>query len=424
MIHLLAVMTLLVITHVTCYAAMTERKYSAGKTALIYSLFCVVFVCLVSISVGFFGSTSGYMVACAYLSTIVVAFFVFMFTSADSACKKIFLFISYANVFSIFQCISMILCSVCFPNLSEIAALYAKNITRSVLYIPTIWFYIRFLRPTVRTISGRQKKTWYSISLVSLLFLAVFIIFITVCHANYGNVQKYIPLFAIVVLIYCSVLWIIFGTIRSMLNENKMELISQNMKYLQGQLESSKENELFAKTIRHDFRHHNQNIEIMLKKGEIQEALHYLQQYNESLDTAKPREFCPNVTVNAILNSFYTKALNEGIFVSVAADTGENTAISDMDFVAILSNLLENAINGYKEYHSGGEIKVNLRTVADKTVIVCSNPCNPNLAIENNMIKHRGTGIDSMVSAARKYDGDISYRLENDVLTVCIILKN
>ena len=43
-----------------------------------------------------------------------------------------------------------------------------------------------------------------------------------------------------------------------------------------------------------------------------------------------------------------------------------------MDFVAILSNLLENALNGCKECNSGGEIKVNIRSVADKTVSVCS----------------------------------------------------
>ena len=30
---------------------------------------------------------------------------------------------------------------------------------------------------------------------------------------------------------------------------------------------------------------------------------------------------------------------------------------------------------------------------------------------------------ESMLTAARKYDGDISYRLENDVLTLCVILK-
>ena len=81
--------------------------------------------------------------------------------------------------------------------------------------------------------------------------------------------------------------------IRYMIKESRMELIEENMKYLQGQLKTAKENELFAKTIRHDFRHHNQNIAAMLQKGETNEALRYIEQYNESLDAARPKEFCP-----------------------------------------------------------------------------------------------------------------------------------
>ena len=179
-----------------------------------------------------------------------------------------------------------------------------------------------------------------------------------------------------------------------------------------------------AKTIRHDFRHHNQNLESMLQKGEIQEALRYLKQYNDSLDAAKLNDFCPNITVNAILNSFCKKAQKNGISVSVEADTKDDISISDMDFVAVLSNLLENAVNGCMECKADGEIKVNIRTVADKTVIVCSNPCRQDISIENNMIQNRGIGIAGMLSAIRKYDGDVKYSYNNGNLTVCIILNS
>lgn len=110
--------------------------------------------------------------------------------------------------------------------------------------------------------------------------------------------------------------------------------------------------------------------------------------------------------------------------MSVEADTKDDTRIKDMDYVAILSNLLENAVNGCIECGSDGEIKVNIRTVADKTVIVCSNPCRRDICLENSMIKNRGIGIESMLSAIRKYDGDIKYSLDNGVLTACIILNS
>ena len=195
------------------------------------------------------------------------------------------------------------------------------------------------------------------------------------------------------------------------------------MKYLMGQLQAARENELLAGTIRHDFRHHNRTMAELLRNGKSMEALRYIEQYNESLDAARPKEFCPHVTVNAILGSFYAKAHSEGIRVFIQADTKERTAVSDMDFVAILSNLLENAFNGCRECGADGEIAVNLRTVLDKTVIVCANPCKKGLVIENNMLRHRGIGVESIFSAARKYNGDISYRMENGILTACVILN-
>lgn len=423
MIHMISAWILLGISHLISFWAMTEPKYSERKTVLIYSVFCTAFVCLVTLSYVMLGESSGYYAA-AFTSTIVMSFFVFVLTSADPLCKKVFLFISYANVFSIFVCVSLALCSVLFKNADEIVIYYARNIIRTVLFIPAAWVYIRFLRPSVRYVSGKHRKTWYSISVVSVLFLAVFALFLVIFHSEYRNIGRYIPFFAIFVLIYAAILWVIFGTIESMIDESNAELINQNVAYLELQLKTAKQNELAAKTVRHDLRHHNRNIMAMLKKGEIQEAVKYLEEYNDSIKTQKMNEFCPHITVNAILSSFYNKAKDNGISISVKADTQENTSITDMDFVAILSNLLENAVNGCIECKSDGEIKVNIRSVADKTVIVCSNPCKNDILIENNMIKNRGIGISSMLSAIRKYDGDIKYSTDNGILTVCIVLNS
>lgn len=422
MIHIFAAMILLGISHLVSFWAMTELKYSRRKTAAIYLGFFVAFVCFGMLTYSMFGDSPGYYAA-AFSSTIVMAFFIFILNSADPICKKIFLFISYANVFSMFVCISLIICSVFFKEEPKIVVYYARNIIRTLLFIPVAFIYIRFLRSSVRAVSGKRIKTWYSISVVSVLFLIIFALFVVIFNAEYENLDRYIPFFTVSVLIYISVLWVIFGTIQSMIAESNAELINSKAAYLQGQLKTARENELTSKTIRHDFRHHNQNLESMLKKGEVEEALSYLKQYNDSLDAARLNDFCPNITVNAILNSFFTKAQKNGISVSVAADVKEKTAISDMDFVAVLSNLLENAINGCIECKSDGEIEVNIRTVADKTVIVCSNPCIQDISVENNMIKNRGIGIAGMLSAIRKYGGDIKYSYDSGRLTVCIILN-
>lgn len=423
MIHLAAGMVILVLTHIFCLAAMTERKYSVRKTALIYAAFGVFFIGLTLTVIALFGSGSANTAFVSFTSTIFVAFFMFILTSVDAFCKKLFLFISYSNLFCIFFCIAILVCNTLFPELSETGTMYMRNLVRTLLYLLAVLGYLKYLRPYVRMVPGTKKRTWYSISLVSALFLAVFTSFVVFFYAGYGHEREAVFLFGAVVLIYCSVLWVIFGTIRYMSEESKMELIGKNAEYLQGQLALAKENELMAKTIRHDFRHHSQTIAALLQKGDVKEALRYMEQYDESLDAAKPKEFCPHATVNAILSSFDTKARKEGVSVSVSADTPKESPVADMDFVAILSNLLENALNGCIECGSHGEIRVDIRTVADKTVIVCSNPCKPGLVIENGMLRNRGTGIDSIVLAVRKYGGDIRYELEKESLTACVILN-
>lgn len=422
MIHNIISYVLLGVTHAIAFWTMTEREFSVKMTAVIYSLFSVIFCAMPAIlNIAFGESPVFYTIV--YISTIAFAFIVFLIASADPFCKKIFLFMSYANVFSILGSLSVVLSEVFFNGFSELFIYYARNITRTVLFIPMVFIYIRYLRPAVRTVSGKRRKTWYSISLVSLLFLIIFAMFMIVFYSGYGNAKVYLPLFVISVLLYAAVLSVIFGTVRSMIDESNAELTRQNVIYLQNQLENAKENELYNKTVRHDIRHHNNNVAAMLKSGDIKGALKYIEEYNLSLDSFKQTEFCPHVTVNAILNSFYSKATSDGIKVSVSADTKPDIGVSDTDLVAILSNILENAINGCKESEKEKEISVNIKTVSDKTVIVCSNPCKDGLEVENLMIKQKGIGISSILISARKYNGDISYRLDSGKLTVCVILK-
>lgn len=422
MIHNIISYVLMGITHAIAFQTMTERKFSLKTTVTVYSLFSVIF-CAVPVVLSMIFGESPVFYTIGYISTIIFAFIVFIAASADPICKKTFLFVSYANVFSILGTLSVVISVNLFKSFPELAVYYARNIIRTVLFIPMFFIYIINLRPFMRIVSGQRRKTWYSISVVSFLFLIVFAIFMIVFYSGFGSIKVYLSLFIVSVLLYASVMSVIFGTIRSMIDEGNAELTRQNIVYLQNQLESAKENELYNKTVRHDIRHHNNNIAAMLKKGDMNDALKYIEEYNLSLDSFKQTEFCPHVTVNAILNSFYQKAQNEGIAVSVSADTKPDIGISDMDLVAILSNILENAINGCNESGKFKEISVNIKTVSDKTVIVCSNPCKDGLEVENLMIKQKGIGISSILFSARKYNGDISYRLDSGKLTVCVILK-
>jgi signal transduction histidine kinase len=421
MTYVVVSMALLAFSHIICFSVMSERKYTLRKTVLIYTGYFAGFICVVCILAHFFGVESMITAFLGFFGTIISAFVIFMLMSADAARKKIFLFISYSSVFCIFFCISVIAGDAFFADASAQTVMYARSIIRIVLYIPYVFLYVKYLRPIVRKVPGSNKKAWYSLSLTALLFLIAF----TMLAFDFydGRDEGTLFRFAIISMIYCAVLIVAFSMIHYMIEEIKAKLIEKNVEYLQNQLEFEKENEILMKTIRHDYRHHARMLAEMIKNGDTEGALGYIEKYSRGIEASAEKELCANPTVNAILNVFCDKARSLGIRYEITVDTAEDTDIENIDFVAILSNLLENAVNGCVKCGSGGEIKVSIRRVERKTVIVCSNPCLPELKIENDMIKEKGTGIESMLLAARRYGGDIHYKKEEDILTACVILN-
>lgn len=424
MIHIIIVVTVLVCTHLFCFGMLSELKYSVKKTAVIYGITAVVFVSLVTLICYLFRENIVTAFTVSYGITITMCFFIFIFTSTDSIDKKVFLYINYANIFCVFWGISDILCSEFFDGLSSTKTMYIKNTIRTFMSIPAIWAYIKFLRLRIRAIPLMKKRIWASLSLASVLFLLVFSMLVSRAYENLCKSGSHTVLFTTFLIIYASVLWVVLTNIQQMSREAKMKIINQKAKYLQSELEIKKQNELEAKRIKHDYRHHIQNIMSMLKNGNLEQAMCYIERYNRSLDEINVEDICSNITVNAVLKNFYYAAQKDGISLYASADTQEQSPIADADFVAILSNLLENAINGCKECTSSGEIRINVRTIENKTVIVCSNFCKEDLEIVNGMIKNKGIGIDSIIISSRKYNGDISYKKENGILTACIILKH
>lgn len=420
--HLVMTSLLMAATHIACFAAMTERKYSVKKTLLLYGLYTVFFIVWILLAFMLLGRASPHVIPFSFVGTIVPAVALFLYTSADSFSKKLFLILTYANIFCIILCLSVLLCDSLLPGLSSVGQTYARSIVRTALNIPAILLYLRYARPYMRTVPGNKKRTWYSISLVSALFLFVFSLLVALIMRNARD-AVYSMLFGTTTVIFIAVLWVVFGTIQSMSAEARTELISQNVQYLQGQLATARENAMAAKAMRHDFRHHMQNLALLLRQEKTQEAEHYIEEFIHSLDTASQIDFCPHVTVNAILNNFYSRTQKEGIAVSVTAEVPEHTAIADMDFVAILSNLLENARNGCAACGSHGKITVSLRIKKGKLVIVCSNPCAPGLVIEDDMIEPKGTGIESILMAVDKYDGNIRYHLQDGIVTASLVLN-
>ena len=182
-----------------------------------------------------------------------------------------------------------------------------------------------------------------------------------------------------------------------------------------------------VRSIRHDLKQHFQVALTMLHSGKINEAVDYMEKYNDTvLDGISNRVFCDNDVVNYIINS-KSKICSDRhikIYIYIANEIPE---FSDLDLCVLLGNALDNAIEGVSG-EGNNEIYLELRNVDNFFMISVKNTIinsvledNPNLISTKNEKEVHGLGILSMKEVVQKYNGSIEF-YESDNKFCCDML--
>ena len=177
-----------------------------------------------------------------------------------------------------------------------------------------------------------------------------------------------------------------------------------------------RESEKEAARIRHDVRHHTFLIKEYVQKGEFDGLMEYLDQYNSDVENQKVKYICQNRAVNSILSVYARKAESQGIATEIDVRVPEELVIRDIDWVAILANIFENAIHGCLcSGISENKIKIYINQKGNKVVIQCRNTSNSKVKFHNGLPvsdKGGGIGVSSIIKAASRYDGETDLLLK------------
>lgn len=182
-----------------------------------------------------------------------------------------------------------------------------------------------------------------------------------------------------------------------------------------------------VRSIRHDLKQHFQVALTMLHSGKINEAVDYMEKYNDTvLDGISNKVFCDNDVVNYIINS-KSKICSDRhikIYIYIANEIPE---FSDLDLCVLLGNALDNAIEGVSG-EGNNEIYLELRNVDNFFMISVKNTIinsvledNPNLISKKKEKEVHGLGILSMKEVVQKYNGSIEF-YESDNKFCCDML--
>ncbi len=406
-------------THTVAGLLLQERKYSAKKTALMWSsagifLFLELCFCFIFLS-------KPWRMPVALMLSYLYFWGIFIYASADGFWKKCYLWITYGSVFCISLSVSFYLCYLLVPNGSDTFVYFMRGVFYGIICLAIFFAYYKYGRPLIRDVSGFRTKNWISLNIVSIIYFLTFVILLSKITADNGINSNTLILFSLFVCSFAVANILIISNIHQMRKEARDKLVRQNIEYLMTHVENARKNEQKIRELRHNLRHHTERIAAMAREGNTEGILAYLGQNKEASESFS--SWCPNATVNGILRSYAEKAKKAGVEYTAQADTPAQSKIADVDFVAILANLLENALNACVALKSPGPIQVHIRNVGNKTVIAVSNPCGAELELENGLPTARGIGIDSIISSSGRYQGDINYKIQEGICTACVILN-
>lgn len=330
---------------------------------------------------------------------------------------------TYAGLFSVLDNILKLMVRLFLPQVSEVVGYYLAIVLRSMVLLLVLILYKKYAEAVLRSLMDEGKK-WWNLSLCALLFYVSQVV-VTVLNSVNIMPDVYLLLtFAAISIIMCVTYSVIFSNINYMKKDSEAALVRQNAEYLSKRLSVLQNAEEANRRLRHDMRHHIEIIAEYAKTGDTSAILAYIREYRNEISEAAVRQYSLNRTINNILSVYADKAGEGGISFLVRCNVPGELKVREIDLIALLGNLLENALHGCQE--SGKEkpcIEIHIRRKNNRLVIICNNSCSDKLKLSGSLPAGKGIGISSILSVCQKYGGDLDYRLENDVCSVCAVLN-
>ncbi len=406
--------------HVIVVYYMAEHKYSKRKFILYGCLYIASLVSMGSCGYAIWGRT-------AILLYIGIAICLFVFSCAvsrDCFSKKCFLFMTYFCLFTALDNVLKLTVKLLLPRLSAPAGYYVVIVLRSVVLLLILALYKRYAVTILHSLSDYGGRSWWKLALTTLLFYLLQAV-LTVLHEKNTMPEVYLLLlFFVISFIMCVVYGVIFSNISYMKKDAEAALVRQNAEYLFARLSALQDAEETYRRLRHDMRHHLETIAEYAKAGDTPAVLDYIREYGIEVSETAVKQYSVNSTVNSILSVYAGKAAGNDIAYSVKCNAPAKMIVRDIDLIALLGNLLENALHGCSK--SGKEktcIEILIRVQNSRLIIVCDNTCSDDLSLSGSLPAGKSIGISSILAVCRKYDGNLDYKVENGICSACAVLN-
>lgn len=209
---------------------------------------------------------------------------------------------------------------------------------------------------------------------------------------------------------------------------HEKEILEQQVKIYRNQLEVIEQTQEKVRSLRHDMRHHIQELRRFAVRNEGKEAMRYLDKMESAMTNEKEYVYSSNKEIDGILNYMLEKANNALKQVEVEIRNLRSLEEYSFELAVILGNLLDNAIEAAAKTK---EQVLRFRMEEDKGVLfihVANQYCGELRAEEGRLLstkadeKKHGMGLKNVRDIVEKNHGVLDIRHEDGMFKVDVIL--
>ena len=181
----------------------------------------------------------------------------------------------------------------------------------------------------------------------------------------------------------------------------------------------------------HDFQNHIDAVYHYLLKNHTTEAARYIENLRSPIQEITQTAWVGDEAVDYLINSKIALAASQNIQTATNIEFPRRTNIQSVDLVAILGNLLDNAIEAVKNEEAGFRfVNLTIRRINDMLVIKVENGCSDKPAEMNGSLQTskadktlHGWGLQSVRAAAERYDGTVETEYSNQIFRAVVTLS-
>lgn len=404
--------------HALTLCLLSNPRYKASVTRLVW---LAVFV--LTAAMPFCNALFQWNIPGLFWSMLALALcgITFQLTSKGQYLQNLFLFASYINYF-VFSYAVVQAIQVSFMDNATVTGIEFHMIFIAVFCVVVCCD----IRPAFWKIAQNVHQGWFSMTMLAAIFsiclLAMMLLTNFFADGTFEMVAMLVALFTIMVSAYA----VIFRMIRILNRESLKQRQELEGKFLREQLDTYRSWTARMEKNRHDFRHHNLVILEYAKNGDCDAILQYLQEYEAVEAREQIPRFCANVTVNSIVSAFARQAQEKDISLKADIRIGKTLFVKDTHIVAILANVLENALKGSVQSDGAPWIELFMVYRNRKLIIQCKNSCAEQVHFiggRPQAVGRTGVGVRSIVETVSEYAGNTEFSAKDGVFSCRMVLN-